>query len=73
MTHDLDHEVIPHELWSYTHMQKFKVNSQSVPKIEWKQTDGRTDGGDCITCRVHAVGKNRVRKAFEMSKFLLRN
>ena len=23
-------------------MQKFKVNSQSVPKIEWKQTDGQT-------------------------------
>ena len=25
-------------------MQKFKVNGQSFPKIEWKQTDGRTDG-----------------------------
>jgi len=24
-------------------MQKFKVNGQSVPKIEWKQTDRRTD------------------------------
>ena len=24
-------------------MQKFKVNGQSVPKIEWKQTDGRTE------------------------------
>ena len=26
-----------------THMQKFKVNDQSVTKIEWKQTDGQTD------------------------------
>ena len=24
-------------------MQKFKVNSQLVPKIEWKQTDGWTE------------------------------
>ena len=24
-------------------MQKFVVNGQSVPKIEWKHTDGRTD------------------------------
>ena len=23
-------------------MQKFNVNGQSVPKIDWKQTDGRT-------------------------------
>jgi len=27
-----------------THMQKFKVNGQSVPRTEWKQMDGRTDG-----------------------------
>ena len=43
-----------------THVQTFKVNSQSVPKTEWKQTDGQTDklagGGDCITCRINAVG-----------------
>ena len=25
-------------------MQKFKANSQLVPKIEWKQPDGRSDG-----------------------------
>ena len=25
-------------------MQKFKVNGQLVLKLEWKQTDGRTDG-----------------------------
>ena len=24
-------------------MQKFKINGQSVPKTEWKQTDGRTE------------------------------
>ena len=29
------------ELWSgTTHMQKFKVNGQSIPKTEWKQRDG---------------------------------
>ena len=45
---------------TYTHMQKFKVSGQSVPKIEWKQTDGRTDGrtngGDCITSHANTVG-----------------
>ena len=25
-------------------MQKFKVSGQLVPKTEWKQTNGRTDG-----------------------------
>ena len=38
--------------------QKFKVNGQLVPKIEWKQTDGQTDGGDCITSLANAVGNN---------------
>ena len=31
------------DLQSPTHMQKFKVNSQSVRKIEWKQMDGWMD------------------------------
>jgi len=52
LTHDLDLDLhvspwpsIPCKLWSWpTHKQKFKVNGQSVPKIEWKQTDARTDG-----------------------------
>ena len=50
-------------------MQKFKVNGQSVPKIEWKQTDrqtdgqidGRTDGLSRFhygTSHANAVGKN---------------
>ena len=44
-------------------MHKFKVSGQSVPKVEWKQTDGRTDGqladiGDCITSHINAVGNN---------------
>ena len=42
-----------------TDKQKFKVNGQSVSKIEWKQTDGRTDGGDCITSHANAVSKKR--------------
>ena len=36
-------------------MQKFKVNGQSIPKIEWKQTDGHTDGGDRITSLANSV------------------
>ena len=40
-------------------MQKFRVNGQSVPKIEWKQMDGQTDGGDYITSHANAVGKSR--------------
>ena len=36
-------------------MQKFKVNGQSVSKIEWKQTDAQTDGGDCITSLANAL------------------
>ena len=39
-------------------MQHFKVNGQSVPKIEWKQTDGGlTDGSDCIISHANAVSK----------------
>ena len=37
-------------------MQKFKVNGQSVLKIEWKQMDGQTDGGARIA---NAVGQYR--------------
>ena len=45
---------------TYIHMQKFKVNGQSVPKIEWKQTDRRTDGGDRITSLVNEVGNDKI-------------
>jgi len=38
-------------------MQKVKVKDQSIRKIEWKWTDGRTDGRYCITCCANAVGK----------------
>ena len=37
-------------------MQKVKVIGHSVQKIEWKQTAGQTDGGDCITWLANAVG-----------------
>ena len=47
LTHDVDlwpWPSIPCKLWPWhTHVQKFKVNGQSVPKLEWKQTAGRTD------------------------------
>ena len=61
VTHDLDLDLwpwlsIPWELWPWpTHMQTFTINGQSVPKIQWKQTDGQTDGGDRITSRAIAV------------------
>ena len=39
-----------------THVQKFKVSGQSVPKMDWKQVDRWMDGGDCITCPINMVG-----------------
>jgi len=32
-----------------------KVKGHSVQKLEWKQMDGRMDGGDCITSCANAV------------------
>ena len=52
-------------------MQKFKINSQSVPKIEWKKMDGQMDGGDCITSHANAVGNNAVGKNSSMQKGLI--
>jgi len=46
---------------THTHTQKVKVSSRLVQK--WKQTDRRTDGGDCITCRANAVSKYRPKHA----------
>ena len=43
---------------AYSHAFKFKVNGQSLLKIEWKQADGQTDGGDRITSLTNAFGKN---------------
>ena len=46
---------------TYSHanvLRKVKVNGQSVPKIEWKQTDGQMDKGDCITSLANVVGKS---------------
>ena len=37
-------------------VQKIKVRSQSVQKLEWKRTDRRTDGADCIIFFANAVG-----------------
>jgi len=41
-------------------MQKFKVNGQSVLKIEWKQTDGRMDEGNRITSHANVVNNKNV-------------
>ena len=41
-------------------MQKFKVNGRSVPKIEWKQMDGRTEASALpFTYPANAVGNKR--------------
>ena len=43
-------------------MQKFKVDvksGDSGPKIEWKQTNGQTDGGDCIISFTNAISNER--------------
>ena len=34
------------------HMQTVNVKDRSAQTLEWKQTDRRTDGVDCITSRV---------------------
>jgi len=41
------------------HMQHTKIKSQSVQKIDWKQTDGQTGGcyTDFITIPANAVSK----------------
>ena len=36
-------------------MQKVKVKCHLVHILEWKRTDRRTVGGDCITCRANVV------------------
>ena len=46
----------PREQWPWSlHMQMTEVKGDSVQKIEWKQTDGETDEGDCIAFRTNAV------------------
>ena len=37
-------------------MQKFKVNGQSIPKMECKQMDG----GNRITFRINEIGNNEL-------------
>jgi len=41
-------------------MHMVNVKGHSVQKLEWKRTNGQTDGGDCITSRDKAVGKKAV-------------
>jgi len=40
---------------THTHMKKINAKGQSVRKIEWKQTDGQTDGAIALP-RANAVG-----------------
>ena len=49
-------------------MQKFKVNGQSVKKIEWKQADEKTDGGDGITSHANAVNKKNKKISISTSQ-----
>jgi len=42
-----------------TCMQNFKVNVQSFLKVEWKQMDGQTDGGECNNSDANADEKEK--------------
>ena len=57
LTYDLDLQSPA----SYGHELRLSKSSMSTvsigSKIEWKQTDGQTEGGDCITSLTNAVGK----------------
>ena len=55
-TYDLDFQSPAATVMTPTHMQKFKVNGQSV--LEWKHTDRQTDGGDHITGLVNVIGSD---------------
>ena len=63
LTYDLDLQS-PASCGHNLLIAKVQGQSQSVPKIKWKeterqtdgQTDGRTDRGDCITSFTNAVG-----------------
>ena len=60
---------------SYNHklLQKFK-GQQSVPKIEWKQITGQTDGGNCITFLANAVNNHlQSLKTWRRSMWPLKN
>jgi len=46
---------------THTHMQRPKVR-----KVEWKQTDGQTDGGDCITSSAIAFGDKDHQKGYSL-------
>ena len=65
LTHDLNIDLwlwpsIPCELWSWsTHAQKCKINGPSVPKIECKQTEGRTDGRKNGHRRLHYLPRKK--------------
>ena len=59
LTYDLDLQSPA----SYGHPQANVQGQRSVGSEEKVGTNGRTDGGDCITCRVNAVGKNLLQVA----------
>ena len=49
-------------------MQKFKVSGPSVPKTEWKQMDGETDGGNCITSHGNVASNNTAHSRLKLSE-----
>jgi len=48
-------------------MHKVKVKGQAVQKLEWKQTDGQSDGQD----RIFTFVANAVGKKFKNLRILL--
>ena len=51
--------------------QTFKVNGQLIQNIEWKQTDGRTDGWRQLHYLTHAVGNKT--KTYSIVKHSVRS
>ena len=41
-------------------MRNVKVEGDLVQKIDWKDTDGQTNGSNCITFRANAVSSSEV-------------
>ena len=49
---------------AYTRAKDQGVKGHSVQKLEQKQTDEQTDGGDCVTFLANGVGDKHVRPSY---------
>ena len=63
LTYDLDPQSSAsygHDLLTCKSLQGQR-SVRSEDKAKWKQSDGQTDGSDCITSLANAAGKNAAR------------